>query len=133
MRYLRHLLTAITFLLVRAQIALASAHSTGGGGAPPPISYPINIKNPLKNGTNSLYGFINLVINDVILPVGGVIAVIFIIYSGFLFVTAQGNETKLATAKKAFLYAAIGTAILLGAWAISLAIESTINQITATS
>ncbi len=127
MRYLNYLLTAITFLLVRAQIAFAQA---GGGTPPPPINYPINIPNPLKNGTNSLYAFINLVITDVILPVGGVIAVIFIIYSGFLFVTSRGNETKLATAKKAFLYAAIGTAILLGAWAISLAIESTIQQIT---
>jgi len=120
------LFSAIFFLSI---VPFASAGS-GGGGPPPSTNYPIVIQNPLKNGTNSLYGFINLVINDIILPVGGVIAVIFIIYSGFLFVTARGNETKLATAKNAFLYAAIGTAILLGAWAISLAIENTIKQIT---
>lgn len=99
-------------------------------GGPPNSGYNILIPNPLIGGTNNLYSFISLVINNVLMPLGGVVVVIYIIYSGFLFVTARGNETKLATAKRAFMYAVIGTAILLGAWAISLAIKATIGQIT---
>jgi len=91
----------------------------------------INIPNPLRSGTNTLYDFISLIINDVILPVGGVIAVIYIIYAGFLLVTARGDEAKLTQGKRAFMYAAIGTLVLLGAWAISQAIEGTINQLIA--
>jgi len=90
----------------------------------------IKIGNPLRSGTNTLQDFIELIIKQVILPVGGVIAVIYIIYAGFLLVTAQGNETKLAEAKRAFLYAAIGTMVLLGAWVIAEAIGGTIDQIT---
>ncbi len=126
-------LSFITFLSLSFTV-FASNHDIGGnddgdiGGNDP--SYSISIPNPLASGADSLYEFIDLIINTVILPLGGVIAVIYIIYAGFLFVTAQGNETKLETAKRAFLYAAIGTAVLLGAWAISAAIKATIDQLT---
>ncbi|OHA87978.1 MAG: hypothetical protein A2741_01470 [Candidatus Zambryskibacteria bacterium RIFCSPHIGHO2_01_FULL_43_27] len=101
----------------------------GGGGAPNP-SYTITIDNPLKTGTGTLQDFIKLVIQDVVIPVGGVIAVIFIVYAGFMYVTAQGSEEKIKTAHRALLYAVIGTAILLGAWVISEGIAGTINQLT---
>lgn len=101
----------------------------GSGGSGGSGSNVITIPNPLKSGTNTLYDFIKLIINDVVIPVGGVVAVLSIIYAGFLMVTAQGNEKQLADAKRAFVYAAIGSLILLGAWAISLAIQGTINQI----
>jgi hypothetical protein len=91
--------------------------------------FGIVIQNPLL-GACDIYDFIKLLVNNVILPVGGSVAVVFIIYSGFLFVTAQGNETKLATAKKAFLYSVIGTAILLGAWVLSEGVAATIKTIT---
>jgi hypothetical protein len=97
---------------------------------PCPSDGLIKIDNPLKSGANTLEEFIVLLIKNVILPVGGVIAVIYIIYAGFLLVTARGNETKLADAKRAFFYAAIGTMVLLGSWVIAEAIKGTIKQIT---
>ncbi|OHA89133.1 MAG: hypothetical protein A2653_02900 [Candidatus Zambryskibacteria bacterium RIFCSPHIGHO2_01_FULL_43_25] len=96
------------------------------------IGNPGGLQNPLKGGTDNLYDFIRVVINDVILPVGGVVVTIMIIFAGFKFVTAQGNEAKLEVAKRNFLYVAIGTAVLLGAWVIAKAIEATINQLTTT-
>ena len=51
------------------------------------------------------------------------------VYAGFLFVTARGNETQLGTAKKAFLGAVIGTAIIMGVWVIAKAIVGTVNAI----
>ena len=62
--------------------------------------------------------------------VGAYVAVIFIIYSGFLFVKAQGNPTEIETAKKTFFYTIIGVMILLGASAIAKAVGNTIRAIT---
>lgn len=56
------------------------------------------------------------------------IITIFIIYSGFLFVTAQGNAEKIETAKKNFMWVLIGSAILLGSWLLANAIGETIRQ-----
>ena len=43
----------------------------------------------------------------------GIIAVIFIIYAGFLWMTSGGNEEKIARAKKTLINAIIGLAIIL--------------------
>jgi len=107
---------------------------SGTGGDPGSVtgrgaSNIIPLPNPLKGGVNNLFDFIKVVVNNVLLPVGGVVATMYIIYSGFLFVTAQGDPKKIETAKASFTYAVIGTAILLGAWAISEGIAATIRQI----
>lgn len=68
-------------------------------------------------------------IADLAIKIGIPIAVIFIIYSGLLFVTARGNETKLATAKTSITWAIIGTAILLGAWVIAEVLQATIETL----
>ena len=52
-----------------------------------------------------------------------------IIWSGFLFVTARGSDEKLSTAKKAFAYAVIGAAIVLGAFVIEQALQGTVDQL----
>lgn len=91
----------------------------------------VNLPNPFNCGTTNctLFDLLRKVINDILLPIGGVLAVLAFIYSGFLYVTAQGNEAKLKTAHKALLYTAIGTAVLLGSWVISQVIKNTIDQL----
>ncbi len=86
----------------------------------------IEIRDPFKLGDN-LYDLVYAVLNQAVLPIGGIIVVLMIIYSGFLFVTARGSEDKIKDARRSFTYAAIGAAILLGAVAIGKAIEATIN------
>ncbi len=110
--------------LVQAQ---NGGNTTSSGGNPP--TGPITIVNPFK--TNNIQDLISSIVNDILIPIGGVIAVMMIIYAGFLFVTARGNDTKITEAKKALLWAVIGTAILLGAWVISQAIGTTIDQLKA--
>lgn len=83
--------------------------------------------NPLGS-ISSFSDFVSAILK-IVVSIGVPIAVLAIIFSGFLFVTAQGNEEKLKTAKSAFLWSVIGTAILLGAWAISQAIDTTIQAI----
>jgi hypothetical protein len=68
-------------------------------------------------------------VNNILIPIGGVVAVLMIMYAGFLYVTAGGNEAKIKTAHQALTWAVIGAAILLGAWVISQAIQGTINQL----
>jgi hypothetical protein len=82
------------------------------------------LTNPLKSETIA-----QLVENIAALAakIGIPIAAIFIIYSGLLFVTARGNEEQLKKAKTNFMWAMIGTAILLGAWVIAKAISETIK------
>lgn len=99
--------------------------SSGGGN---PVNINAKLQNPFRGG-DSLFALLKTVIENILMPIGGILAVLAFIYSGFLYVTAQGNETKLNTAHKALLYTAIGTAILLGAWVLANVICRTIGQI----
>jgi hypothetical protein len=48
------------------------------------------------------------------------------VYIGFLFVTAQGNETKIKNARGYLFTTIIGALILLGAEAIAQGIQATV-------
>ena len=48
----------------------------------------------------------------------GLIAVVMIIYGGFLYVTAAGNQEKIESAKKIIMYAIIGIVVILLSFAI---------------
>ena len=48
----------------------------------------------------------------------GIIAVCVILYGGFIWMTASGNEDKVAQAKKIIIAGAIGLVIVLAAYAI---------------
>ena len=54
----------------------------------------------------------------------GIVAVMMIIYGGFLYVTAAGNDEKVGQAKKIIMYAVIGIIIIL----VSFAIVNTVLQ-----
>ncbi|HEY4493768.1 MAG TPA: pilin [Candidatus Paceibacterota bacterium] len=84
-------------------------------------------KNPL-GGTTNFTELLNKVL-EVIIAIGVPILVVFIVYAGFLFVTAQGNETKLEKAKASLFWAIIGGAVLIGAKVIATAIQDTVGVI----
>ncbi len=54
---------------------------------------------------------------------------LFIVYAGFKFVTAQGNQGKITEARDNFMYVVIGAILILGAWAIAQLIGGTINEL----
>ena len=84
------------------------------------------INNPIT--PNTVNEFILVILQGVI-KIGIPVIALAIIYSGFLFVSAQGNSEKLKTAKNAILYSLIGAAILLGSWAIAQLISDTVLSI----
>ena len=91
--------------------------------APPGPPCSTTFCNPI--GYSTFMEFVQAIL-QVVLKIGIPVAAMFIIYSGFLFVKAQGNPEELKKAKSAFTYAVIGTAILLGSWLLAKGIESTI-------
>lgn len=126
---------SIIFLMsagvVLAQAGSGSSGGNSGGGVGPSegsVSGVIEIGNPFKGG-DTIPELLKTIINDITFPIGGVIAVLAFIYSGFLYVSAQGNAAQISKAHNALLYSAIGTALLLGAWVVSEVITGTINQL----
>lgn len=98
-----------------------TAGSQGG------LDVNFQLQNPLR-GVNDVGSFIKKIL-DLVLTLGIPIVALFIIYSGFLFVTARGNSEKLGTAKKTFGYTLLGAAILLGSWVIAQALTQTVTDI----
>ena len=94
---------------------------TGGGGG------SVTIDNPLKaNSITEL--FLDLI--EVVLVFATPIIVFFIIYAGFLYVTARGNPEQISQANRALLYAVIGGVLILGAFVILSVIQGTVDAIT---
>ena len=93
------------------------------------VTVNASIANPLgTTGPQNLPDFIKAIIK-IVLIVGIPILALAIIYSGFLFVKAQGNPESLTKAKNSLLYTVIGGALLLGAFVIATAIGQTVKDI----
>lgn len=84
----------------------------------------INITDPTKVG-GGLMDIIKALLEKVVMPIGAVLVVMYIIYAGFTFVTAQGKPKEIQEAQQRLLWALIGGGILLGAVAISQVVKNT--------
>lgn len=85
----------------------------------------VTLQNPLQ--ADSIVGLFQAILNVVTILVVPVI-VFFIIYAGFLYVTARGNPAEISKAHNALLYAIIGGVIILGANLIMDLIQGTIES-----
>ncbi|OJI08684.1 MAG: hypothetical protein COV08_03285 [Candidatus Vogelbacteria bacterium CG10_big_fil_rev_8_21_14_0_10_49_38] len=85
------------------------------------------LQNPLKADT--FLELLDLLLGAVV-QVGLVVVTFFIIYAGFLFVKAQGSPDGLKNAKGAIKWTIIGSAIVLGAYAIKEIIYNTVSGLT---
>jgi hypothetical protein len=104
---------------------LAAPDVTNGNGT----SVSVKIENPLgPDGAQDIPGFIKEILK-VVMIIGVPIVTLAIIYTGFLFVKAQGNPEQITKAKGALTYTLIGSALLLGAFVISSAIKTTVDEI----
>jgi hypothetical protein len=59
----------------------------------------------------------------------GIIAVCLIIWAGFLWMTARGNEDKVKEAQTIIKTSIIGLVIILAAWAITDWVLATIQEV----
>jgi amino acid transporter len=63
-----------------------------------------------------------------VLSLLGIIFVVLIIYSGFQWMTAQGNEEKVTKAKETIGRAVIGLLIVVAAWSITYFVFAALNN-----
>ena len=106
---------ALAFLLVLGVGSVVFAQSSG------------TFVNPLS--VDSVPEFIAKALQVMVMVALPIIS-LFIVYSGFMFVSARGNEGKLSEAKNNFYYVIVGAILILGAWVIATLIGGTIAQLT---
>jgi hypothetical protein len=127
----------IHLLLLSFLIIPLSLCAMNGPTAAPPAKttdIPVAIPNPFNcNGVKpcTLMTLITSILNKVVMPIAAVGVVMWIIYAGFTFVTAQGNAKKIEEAQQRLLWSLIGAGILLGAAAISAVVEKTVGALLA--
>jgi hypothetical protein len=105
--------------------------TAAGKGTPGPsdgTQVEVNIKNPTKAGDTLMEVLVSL-LNKVVMPVAAVAVVLWIVYAGFTFVTAQGKPKEIGEAQQRLLWSLIGAGVLLGAAGISSVVERTIKEI----
>lgn len=103
-----------------------TSQTNGTLGSPTPGS-GTQLANPLKY--SDLNSLLTAVLNALI-QIGSILLTLAIVWVGFRFVAARGNEEAIRSARSALMWTVIGGLILLGATAIQAVITSTVGAIT---
>lgn len=85
---------------------------------------PVTLNNPLK--VNSIEELLVAILN-IFMVLAVPVIVFFIIYAGFLYVTAKGNAAQIEQATRALTYAVIGGVLILGAVAIAEIVKNLVS------
>lgn len=95
-----------------------------GQGLPQVPQVPGQVTTPF--GTTGALTVRNVVLNilSILLAVAGFIAVLFVIYGGYQYLTAGGNEKSVEAAKKILTNAIIGLVVIVLSYAILVVIEN---------
>lgn len=92
----------------------------------PVYAQKISFPNPI--GSTDLKQLVEKFLK-VVVEFGAIVAVFFLIYAGFLFVKAQGNDSELQKAKQTFFWTVVGGMVILGAHVLSRVIQNTVKEI----
>ncbi len=90
-------------------------------------SNSVGLQNPLRSGGSIPELF--QVLLDIVMVFAVPLIVFFIIYAGFMYVTARGNMETVQKAHRALLYALIGAIIIIGANVLVKIISGTVHSI----
>jgi hypothetical protein len=100
MKHGRHILLTLSTLAAFPLAALAEGGDLGAGivqGYAPPA----------RNLPGTIIGIVNFV-----LIIVGVLALAFLVYGGFLYITSRGDETQVEAAKRVIFNAIIGIVVI---------------------
>lgn len=84
------------------------------------------LQNPLSADT--FCGLLKSILNA-ILTIGIPVAVLFLVWAGFLFIWARGSAEGLAMARRNLFYVVVGIGLFLGAWGLGQIIAATLNNV----
>ncbi len=87
---------------------------------------PTKFPNPIQ--ATSLNGLLRDLMR-IVIELGAIAVVLFIMYAGYLFVTARGDTKQIESAKGTLTWTIIGGMVLLGAQVIADAIQGTVNEL----
>ena len=76
----------------------------------PVVILALNIPPTPGDGIN-IINAIDVIIYGLMWPIFGGFAVVMFIYAGFLFLTAQGEPSKLSSARNAIIWGVVGVAV----------------------
>ena len=145
---MKHFLLSVLFVVmcmglvgsaVLAPISTDIVFAQGGGGEPGPTGGGGSDRGPSGGVTGNpkpprghvanVIGFLEYVLTNIVLPIGAVVVVFMLIYTGYKFVMAGGNPGEIESARRMLLWVLGGAAILLGSVVIANAIEATVCRI----
>lgn len=125
MRYISTLSTGfVVGSVLLAPLLLVRAEGVGGGNDDCQAG---QLCNPLKFST--ITDFLIAII-DVLLIFALPLIILAIMYAGFMFVTAQGDTSKISKARAALTWAVVGGVIALSAKLIISVLQGTIDAFT---
>jgi hypothetical protein len=112
--------------------AVVGAPQPNGGavvGAQQPAAQNGNVGlyNPL--GANSTLPALLSAILALVVRIGTFVVIFMLVYVGYLFVIARGAPGEITKAKQALLWTVVGALILLGAQALAVGIQATVQSI----
>lgn len=117
-------------LLAQSTGGSGGGPSTGGGGGGPSEGTNPDCSGGLFDPICKSVKDIFLAILDIIMVFAVPIVLFFIVWAGFLYVTARGNEAQLEKATRALTYAVVGGLLVLGAKVLLEVITNTIEVFT---
>ena len=137
---MKNIIASFCFLLLLAAVPVDALAVTGSSltddpGTGPSQTYDgqplygeVQLQNPLDSSISTIPDFFRAIIS-VLLVFAIPFIVFFIVWAGFLYVTARGNAEKIKQAHSALLYALIGGLLILGANLLLDIITNTVNEI----
>jgi uncharacterized BrkB/YihY/UPF0761 family membrane protein len=125
MKYINLAKYSLTIILTSPMSLLANTPGDNPILAPTTIDY--KLKNPLK-GVGGLTEFLELIIDTAML-IAIPIIVLAILWSGFLFIKAQGKPEEIKKARQVFYWVIIGTVIILAAKVLLTLVTDTVNSL----
>lgn len=122
---LKKIMVGMVLVMVVSLFAVPAVVSAQG--SPANSNFGLENVNFGISRNDDLKGTINSII-QVLLGFLGILAVIIILWGGFIWMTAAGDETKVDKAKKLIVSGIIGIVIILAAYAIASFVIININS-----
>jgi hypothetical protein len=113
--------TVLGYVLVLPYVGYAAPFAGQG-------NFGFQFPNPLGDRYTTIWALLDKII-DILMRVGLVVAVMYLIYSGFKLITAQGDSDAISDARKSLWHTVIGIIILLSIRLILTLIQNTLEAL----
>jgi heme/copper-type cytochrome/quinol oxidase subunit 2 len=123
MNKIKHLLLGAVLAVIPVTGMVSSAHAVDLTGNLDQVN------NTAQLGSGSLVDTVASLIK-IFLSILGIIFLILVLYAGFQWMTAAGDEKKVASAKNILISAVVGLVIILSAYAISSFVITQLQDVT---